>query len=85
MRVFGEDYIPDPHLKRTYQWVRNHKWYEHPRLVTVNDLYAFDPNAKVSIEPFIDIIGALTTKDSSLPLQSKRRRVYQKRPGWQGS
>lgn len=33
------------------------KWYEHPRLVTVNDLYAFDPNAKVSIEPFIDIIG----------------------------
>jgi len=57
LRVFGEDYIPDPHLKRTYEWVRNHKWYEHPRLVTVNDLYAFDPNAKVSIEPFIDIIG----------------------------
>src|ERR1051325_6074603 len=28
-----------------------------PRLVTVNDLYAFDPNAKVSIEPFKDIIG----------------------------
>ena len=28
-----------------------------PRLVTVNDLYSFDPNAKVSIEPFIDIIG----------------------------
>ena len=57
LRVFGEDYIPDPHLKRTYEWVKNHKWYEHPRLVTVNDLYAFDPNAKVSIEPFIDIIG----------------------------
>ena len=28
-----------------------------PRLVTVNDLYAFDPNAVVSIDPFIDIIG----------------------------
>ena len=28
-----------------------------PRLVTVNDLYAFDPNAKVSIDPFEDIIG----------------------------
>jgi hypothetical protein len=28
-----------------------------PRLVTVNDLYAFDPNAKVSIAPFEDIIG----------------------------
>jgi hypothetical protein len=25
--------------------------------VTVNDLYSFDPNAKVSIEPFVDIIG----------------------------
>ena len=26
-------------------------------MVTVNDLYAFDPNAKVSMDPFIDIIG----------------------------
>jgi hypothetical protein len=25
--------------------------------VTVNDLYAFDANAKVSLDPFIDIIG----------------------------
>ncbi len=37
--------------------LRNHKWYMEPRLVTVNDLYAFDPNAKVSIDPFEDIIG----------------------------
>ena len=37
--------------------LKNHKWYMEPRLVTVNDLYAFDPNAKVSIEPFTDIIG----------------------------
>lgn len=22
LRVFGEDYVPDPHLKRTYEWVR---------------------------------------------------------------
>jgi hypothetical protein len=29
--------------------VRNHKWYDLPRLVIVNDLYSFDPNAKVSI------------------------------------
>ena len=32
----------------TYKMLRNHKWYMEPRLVTVNDLYAFDPNAKVS-------------------------------------
>jgi hypothetical protein len=56
-RLFGEDYQPEPYLKRTYDYVRNHKWYEHPRLVTVNDLYAFDRNAVVSIDPFVDIIG----------------------------
>ena len=57
LRTFGEDYKPEPYLEQNYQLVRNHKWYELPRLVTVNDLYSFDPNAKVSIEPFIDIIG----------------------------
>ena len=57
LRSFGEDYKPEPYLQRAYQFVRNHKWYEHPRLVTVNDLYAFDRSATVSVEPFIDIIG----------------------------
>ena len=57
LRVFGADYKPEPYLQRTYEFVRNHRWYEYPRLVTVNDLYSFDPNAKVSVEPFIDIIG----------------------------
>ncbi|MGQ0737245.1 MAG: HD domain-containing protein [Acidobacteriota bacterium] len=57
LRTFGEDYKPEPYLEQTYKMVRKHKWYELPRLVTVNDLYSFDPNSKVSIEPFIDIIG----------------------------
>jgi hypothetical protein len=57
LRTFGEDYKPEPYLQKTYEMVRKHKWYDHPRLVTVNDLYSFDPNSKVSIEPFIDIIG----------------------------
>lgn len=56
-RIFGHDYVPPPHIDAAYKMVRNHKWYMEPRLVTVNDLYAFDPNAKVSIEPFTDIIG----------------------------
>jgi hypothetical protein len=55
--TFGEDYKPEPYLQKNYEWVRNHKWYELPRLVTVNDLYSFDPNQKVTIDPFIDIIG----------------------------
>jgi len=56
-RIFGKDYTPPPHIEATYKMVRNHKWYMEPRLVTVNDLYAFDPNAKVSIDPFLDIVG----------------------------
>jgi len=56
-RTFGVDYAPPPHIQAAYKFVRNHKWYMEPRLVTVNDLYSFDPNAVVSIEPFIDIIG----------------------------
>jgi hypothetical protein len=55
--AFGIDYVPVPHVQRDYQMVLKHKWYDAPRAVTVNDLYAFDANAKVSIDPFIDIIG----------------------------
>jgi hypothetical protein len=56
-RIWGVDYTPPPHIQAAYKFVRNHKWYLEPRMVTVNDLYAFDPNVKVTIEPFLDIIG----------------------------
>jgi len=56
-RIFGKDYVPAPHIKAAYTYARNHKWYMNARLITVNDLYAFDLNARVSMEPFIDIIG----------------------------
>jgi hypothetical protein len=56
-RTFGHDYKPPPHVEQAYKMLKNHKWYMEPRLVTVNDLYAFDPNAKVSFEPFQDIVG----------------------------
>ncbi len=55
--MFGVDYVPPQYIQDTYKMLKNHKWYMEPRLVTVNDLYAFDPNAKVTLEPFIDIIG----------------------------
>ncbi len=55
--LFGIDYTPPPHIEANYKMLLKHKWYILPRQVTVNDLYAFDPNAKVSIEPFIDIVG----------------------------
>jgi hypothetical protein len=56
-RTFGSDYVPPSHIQAAYKMLRNHKWYMEPRLVTVNDLYAFDPNAVVTLDPFIDIIG----------------------------
>jgi len=56
-RIFGEDYVPAPHIQAAYDYVRNHSWYDAPREVTVSDLYAFDPNAVVTIEPFLDIVG----------------------------
>ena len=28
-----------------------------PRMVIVNDLYAFEPGVTVSIDPFVDIVG----------------------------
>jgi hypothetical protein len=55
--VFGSDYTPPPHIEAAYQYCRNHKWYMAARLVTVNDLYSFDPNHIVDPEKFTDIIG----------------------------
>jgi hypothetical protein len=55
--MFGKDYVPPPHIEETYKMVRKHKWYIEPRLVTVNDLYAFEPGVQVSYEPFADIVG----------------------------
>jgi len=56
-RIFGKDYEPPTYIRRTYEYARNHKWYMEARMITVHDIYAFDPNMKVSLEPFTDIIG----------------------------
>jgi len=55
--LFGIDYVPPPHIKAAYDYARNHKWYMEARLVTLNDLYAFDPNVEVSFDEFRDIVG----------------------------
>jgi hypothetical protein len=56
-QTFGVDYVPQPHVQAAYEYARNHKWYMDARLVTTNDLYAFDPNVEVSVDEFTDIIG----------------------------
>lgn len=57
VRVFGEDYQPPAYIQQAYEYARGHKWYMSARLVTTNDLYAFDPNAVVDVDDFTDIIG----------------------------
>jgi len=57
IRLFGEDFKPEPYIQEAYKIARKHKWYMNSRLVTMMDEYSFDRDAEVSIEPFVDIIG----------------------------
>ena len=54
---FGADYKPEPYIVRDYESAKNHKWYMTSRLICVNDIYSFDPNAKVNLDDFVDIVG----------------------------
>ncbi|HMB34342.1 MAG TPA: HD domain-containing protein [Methylomirabilota bacterium] len=57
VKLFGVDYQPEPHIQAAYRYARDHKWYMTSRLITVNDLYSFDPNVKVELEEFTDVVG----------------------------
>jgi hypothetical protein len=57
IQLFGEGYRPEPYIERDYKAARAHTWYGTARLITVNDIYSFDPNAVVSMDDFVDIIG----------------------------
>ena len=56
-KLFGPDYTPEPYIHEAHRYARNHKWYMTSRLITVNDLYAFDPGVKVELEEFTDVVG----------------------------
>jgi hypothetical protein len=56
-RIYGKDYVPPQYIKDAYEFAKKHKWYMEARLITVNDLYAFEPGVQVTLDPFIDIIG----------------------------
>jgi HD domain len=57
IRNFGADYKPEPYVEAAYKEALKHKWYMTSRLITVNDLYSFDPNVEVHLEDFVDILG----------------------------
>ena len=57
IKYFGEDFVPEPYIREAYERARNHKWYMTGRFITMNDVYAFDPNVrKLEIEEFTDLI-----------------------------
>lgn len=57
VEFFGPDYRPSPVIREAYEYARGHRWYMSARLVTINDLYAFDPDKKIVLDEFTDVIG----------------------------
>ena len=54
---FGPDYSPPDYLRREHDAARRHRWYMTSRLVTINDIYSFDPDAAVDYDEFEDVVG----------------------------
>jgi len=54
---FGADYNPPGYIRREHEAARRHRWYMTSRLVTINDIYSFDPAAVVDYDEFEDIVG----------------------------
>ncbi|MEQ8204813.1 MAG: hypothetical protein RIA65_01455, partial [Woeseia sp.] len=54
---FGADYKPEPYIRAEYERARKHKWYMTSRLITINDLYSFEPDVFVEVDEFTDVIG----------------------------
>jgi hypothetical protein len=54
---FGADYTPPEFVRHDYEEARQHRWYMTSRLITINDVYSFDPSAVVDFDEFEDIVG----------------------------
>lgn len=54
---FGPDYNPPDYIHREHEAARKHRWYMTSRLVTINDIYSFDPNVVVEFDEFEDVVG----------------------------
>ena len=57
LEYFGDDYNPPEYLHREHETARRHRWYMTSRLITINDIYSFDPDARVEFAEFEDIVG----------------------------
>ena len=56
-RYFGEDFVIPDYIRRDAEHARAHKWYMTSRIITLNDVYAFDSKETFDPEQFTDIIG----------------------------
>jgi len=54
---FGPDYRPPEYLKREHEAARRHRWYMTSRLITINDIYSFDPSVTVDFGEYEDVVG----------------------------
>ncbi len=54
---FGPDYRPPGYLRREYEAACHHRWYMTSRLITINDIYSFEPGAIVDYSEFEDVVG----------------------------
>jgi hypothetical protein len=54
---FGPDYRPPEYLRREAEAARRHRWYMTSRLITINDIYSFDPDVVVDFSEFEDVVG----------------------------
>lgn len=57
IKYFGPDFTPEPYVHEAYAMLKDHKYYMTGRLICLNDYYAFDPEVRVELEEFEDIIG----------------------------
>ena len=77
IKTFGADYRPDPYVEEDYQRMRNHKWYMSGRMITVHDIYSFDPDVMVELEEFTDVIGRnFRQPEQGLGLRQQPGRAY---------
>ena len=54
---FGPDYRPPEYIRREAEVARRHRWYMTSRLVTINDIYSFDPDVVADFDDFADVVG----------------------------
>jgi len=57
IRFFGEDFEPEPYVREAYARMKDHRYYMTGRLITLNDIYAFDADVHAELDDFVDIIG----------------------------